>query len=114
RHRRRLLGAARSQTEPRWRTAMKHVDFPQARGRIGLASVDITPPVGIYHRMWGAAVHDKATGVHRPLKATALWTQPVDGPGGAMILALDHCILDRDEIDRMATAVGKALGIERQ
>ena len=52
---------------------MNHVDTPQTRCQVGVARGDITPPVGIYHRMWGAAVHDKATGVHRPLLATLLW-----------------------------------------
>src|SRR5438105_8025614 len=56
---------------------MNHVDTPQTRCRAGVARCDITPPVGIYHRMWGAAVHDQATGVHRPLLATALWLEPL-------------------------------------
>ncbi len=34
---------------------------------MGLARADITPPVGIYHPMWGAARHHRATGIHRPL-----------------------------------------------
>ena len=52
------------------------IDTPQARGA-GSASLqaDITPPVGIYHRMWGAALHDRATGVHRPLMATAMYLE---------------------------------------
>lgn len=45
------------------------------RGRIGVARRDITPPVGIYNRLWGAAKHDTAIGVHRPLRATVLWLQ---------------------------------------
>src|SRR5205809_7772519 len=52
-----------------------HVDTPQTRCRAGVARGDITPPVGIYHRMWGAATHDRATAVHRPLLATLLWLQ---------------------------------------
>src|SRR4051812_37167032 len=55
---------------------MKHVDTPQTRCQAGVSRGDITPPVGIYHRMWGAAMHDRATGVHRPLLATLLWLQP--------------------------------------
>lgn len=42
---------------------------PTSRVRFSHARVEITPPVGIYHRMWGAARHDRATGVHRPLYA---------------------------------------------
>ena len=52
---------------------MKHSGFT---GRIGLAREDITPPVGIYCRNWGAAKHDAAEGVHRPLTLTALTLQP--------------------------------------
>ncbi|MCC6512034.1 MAG: alkaline ceramidase, partial [Pirellulaceae bacterium] len=40
--------------------------------RIGLARVDITPPIGVYARNWGAARHDMATSIHRPLTLTAL------------------------------------------
>lgn len=39
---------------------------------VGIARADITPPIGIYSRLWGAATHETATGVHRPLLATAL------------------------------------------
>ena len=55
---------------------MPFLETPQSRCRLGLARVDVTPPVGIYHRMWGAASHDRATGVHRALTATALVFQP--------------------------------------
>ncbi len=41
-------------------------------GWAGAARSDITPPVGIYARNWGAAAHDAAEGVHRPLAVTAL------------------------------------------
>ncbi len=41
-------------------------------GRIGVAREDITPPVGICHRNWGASETDTARTVHRPLTLTAL------------------------------------------
>lgn len=41
-------------------------------GQIGIARVDITPPVGIYARNWGAAKHDVADSIHLPLKLTVL------------------------------------------
>ncbi|QEG38173.1 alkaline ceramidase [Roseimaritima ulvae] len=45
---------------------------PGFKGRIGIAREDITPPVGIYSRNWGAAQHDTADSIHRPLTLTAL------------------------------------------
>src|SRR6185312_1974082 len=65
------------------------VETPQSICRFGLARGDVTPPVGIYNRMWGAAAHDRATGVHRPLTATAFLIGPGDPtaelPGGDLI-----------------------------
>jgi hypothetical protein len=90
------------------------IDTPQSRCRVGIARGDITPPIGIYHRMWGAAVHDRATGVHRPLLATWLWLEPLDGDRGRGLLmaALDHCVLDRSEIERMQNAIYKTTGVD--
>jgi hypothetical protein len=45
---------------------------PSFQGRIGVARADITPPVGIYARNWGAAKHDVARSIHRPLTLTAM------------------------------------------
>lgn len=42
------------------------------QGLVGVAKVDITPPTGIYARNWGAAKHDVADWIHRPLTLTAL------------------------------------------
>lgn len=62
----------------------KRIFFPTSRLRFGWARADITPPVGIYHRLWGAAGHDRATGVHRPLFGEVMIFQPSgDFPSGA-------------------------------
>lgn len=45
---------------------------PVFRGLIGVCRRDITPPAEIYARNWGAAEHDLAEGVHRPLLCTVL------------------------------------------
>jgi len=87
------------------------VDTPQSHCKIGFARADITPPVGIYHRMWGAALHERSTGVHRPLLATALWLESVDGSGKLLVIGLDHCLLDRSEFERIRERVGVAVGI---
>lgn len=96
---------------------MDKVITPQARLIAGAARTDITPPVGIYHRMWGAALHDRSTGVHRPLTATVLSLQPADGSSNdaMLVVALDHCILERVECDKLRTAAarGAAMPVER-
>ncbi|RPI75666.1 MAG: hypothetical protein EHM42_15245, partial [Planctomycetaceae bacterium] len=72
---------------------MPEVHAPQSRCQLGVARGDITPPVGIYHRMWGAASHERATGVHRPLTATAICLRPLaeatPGPSDRILLAVD-------------------------
>lgn len=89
---------------------MKTVKTPQSRCRASVVRCDITPPVGIYHRMWGAALHDKATGVHRPLTATLMWIEPLAPASGQgqIILSLDHCILDTAEIRNIRESVSRA------
>jgi len=90
------------------------LDFPQARCRTGVARVDITPPAGIYHRMWGAARHDRATGIHRPLTATILTMRPVDESGpGLTLIAMDHCLLWSQEMSAFLEAVSRQAGIDR-
>src|SRR4051794_37970381 len=91
-------------------SAMAVVETPQTRCRAAIARCDITPPIGIYHRMWGAATHDRTTGVHRPLIATLLWLEPESGDASEalVIVALDHCILDGPDIEQMQNAVAEA------
>ncbi len=48
------------------------VSHPAFSGRIGIARGDITPPVEIYSRNWGAAKHDQAESIHKPLNVTAI------------------------------------------
>ncbi len=52
--------------------SITHVNNPTSRLRFGVARIDITPPVGIYHRLWGAARHDRATGIHRAITAEVM------------------------------------------
>ncbi len=74
------------------RSKAKHTGLHASRLRIGVGRRDMTPPVGIYARQWGAALHDVAEGVHRPLCVTAVamgrW---VDRQGGcaALLVVLD-------------------------
>lgn len=86
---------------------------PQTACLAAVARADITPPIGIYHRMWGAARHDQATGVHRPLTATLLWLAPRTGDNSQALLiaALDHCILDALDVQLFQQAVAQAVQV---
>jgi hypothetical protein len=95
-----------------------HVDFPQTYCRGAIARRDITPPVGIYHRMWGAATHDRSTGIHRPLVATALALQPpaqpdaLSRPTAQVIVSIDHCLLWSKEMDVLRNKVARAASLD--
>ena len=64
----------------------------------GVARRDITPPIGIYSRMWGAATHDTAEGVHRPITATVLAMQSASGGPPLLLVSLDFCHIP-EEVD---------------
>jgi hypothetical protein len=91
---------------------MSHLNFPQARCSAGVSRRDITPPVGIYHRMWGAATHDRSTGVHRPLLATALVLESLDAApsGRQVIVAIDHCLLRAGDMAQLRLAICRVTG----
>ncbi len=77
------------------------LSHPEFSGNIGFASVVITPPEGIYARLWGSAKHDVAGGIHLPLRATALFLQcPVTGTT-LVLLTLDLVALWQEEVDRI-------------
>lgn len=112
---------------------MPHVDTPQSRCNLGVARGDITPPVGIYHRMWGAATHERAAGVHRPLTATVAVFQaldtahgngenpvPTELPGSIshdseqILMAVDHCLLFGREMEALLDAVSREAHVPRE
>src|SRR5437868_8404504 len=62
---------------------------PEFAGLLGVAREDITPPLGIYARNWGAAKHDVAEGIHRPLTATALTMRSEREGAPLVFVALD-------------------------
>ncbi len=88
-----------------------------------MARRDITPPVGIYHRMWGAATHDRSTGVHRPLLATALALAPADegqqaasgsleSTNAEVLVSIDHCLLWGEDLDALRRDVCRLATVE--
>ncbi len=64
----------------------RHASF---YGRIGVAQIDITPPTGVYARNWGAAKHDVATSIHRPLLLTALTLRSLDSDQSLVLVEAD-------------------------
>ncbi|MFM9069652.1 MAG: hypothetical protein ACKOU6_09935 [Planctomycetota bacterium] len=103
---------------------MLAVESAQTACQFSLATADITPAVGTYHRMWGAATHDQSEGLHRPLRATLLRIEPQTSatpphasssatsssnsssasstghspPAPLIWLALDHCLFGPPEL----------------
>jgi hypothetical protein len=68
---------------------VENVGGSSFRGLIGVAREDITPPAGIYARCWGAAKHDVATGVHRPLTLTCLTIQSGQTDAPLVLISAD-------------------------
>jgi hypothetical protein len=62
------------------------VTYSYTHCRFGVATRDVTPPVGIYARSWGAATHEAAEGVHRPFAATAAVFAPLAGDAPTLAL----------------------------
>jgi len=84
------------------------------RGFAGVARRDITPPIGIYARMWGAAKHDQAEGIHKPLYVTALALR--NGAGALrVIVAADVCVVGDlatpDDLEVVLGPVRERLGL---
>ena len=60
----------------------------------GVGRADMTPPVGIAHGGWGAAIHERAEGVHMPFYCTALYV--TNGDLEPVIVDLDAGIIPND------------------
>lgn len=86
---------------------------PTSLVRFGFARAEITPPVGIYHRLWGAARHDRAAGVHRPLIGDVMAFGPVDDttPTPVIRVQLDLCGLVQSQYDDLAQTVSETNGV---
>jgi hypothetical protein len=87
---------------------------PQSRCRFALAWCDITPPTNIYHRMWGAAKHERATGIHRPLRATVAVFAPLSGEERQILLALDHCVMGATEHANLVVQAAEISGVAKE
>jgi hypothetical protein len=86
---------------------------PGFAGSIGVARRDITPPVGIFFRIWGPATEDVSTGTHRPLTLTALALLADGDPDPFVLIATDLGWWQDDEDEwHVRGAVLERLGSE--
>ncbi|MEZ4656806.1 MAG: hypothetical protein R2911_04485 [Caldilineaceae bacterium] len=87
---------------------------PTSHVRFGHARIDMTPPVGIYHPMWGAARHHRATGVHRPLLGDVMALGAMEnGDAAATMLRvqLDLVGMGKSEFELLLDALSRAAGL---
>jgi hypothetical protein len=85
------------------------VHTPTSLLRFGLARVDITPPVGFYHPMWGAARHHRATGIHRPITCDVMVFAPLAGDGPPLLrVQMDHVGMQEEQQNKLIDVVSEA------
>lgn len=83
------------------------------KGRFGVARRDVTPPVGIFFRNWGAATSDRAAGVHRPFSATAVTLRGTVDEPPLVLVALDGGWWQSADDERFVRSGAlEALGLE--
>lgn len=86
----------------------------EGQALMGIARADITPPSGIYGRMWGASTHDRSEGTHKPLFVTALSIAQSPEVMPALLVAIDAASLgdlEGKEAHWLRERVCKALGL---
>lgn len=79
--------------------------------RAGLATVDITPPVGTAMAGFGARSLHSSTGVDHPLRAVALSVG--DGVTDVIVVSLELLGCYEDLSDELASGVAAATGVDR-
>lgn len=81
------------------------------QGWIGVAGRDVTPPVGVYSRCWGASAHDTAEGIHRPLTATVLAVSSSKAAAPQLLVAVDGGAWASPEpVRQLRQDIGNAVG----
>ena len=86
---------------------------PLGRCYMGTGRSEITPPCNIYHRCWGAASHDAATGLHAPLFATVLVMREDDQAPENLLVTLDLGWLRDSELEKLSDRVATDTGVGR-
>jgi hypothetical protein len=82
------------------------------RGRIGFARTDVSPPAGIYARLWGSAQHDIADGQQRPMLANCMLLQSAVTKTELVLITIDAVALWQEEVDRIGHAIRQRFGLE--
>lgn len=86
---------------------------PGWQGEAGVTRRDITPPVGIRAKNWGAARTDLSTGAHRPLTLTALALRSGTGSDPVVLISIDLCVWRRTQDEWLIRgSVLEALGLD--
>jgi hypothetical protein len=81
--------------------------------RLGIAQVDVTPPIGIESGVWGASKHSRSESVHFGLFVTALAQQDANGKV-SYITGADLCVLGCVECaENLITKVSAGLNIDK-
>lgn len=92
------------------------IAIPGFAGFAGMATRDVTPPVGIRNRNWGPATTDIASGVHRPLRLTALAVSETRDSAPVVVIGVDATwwrrVADYRVLER-ALVTGLGIGIDR-
>jgi len=88
------------------------VPVPGFSGLLGYARRDVTGPIGIRNRNWGAATSDLAIGTHRPLETASLAIANEDRSELLLLVTWDNCVWSRvDDWYSMQSTVLKELGL---
>jgi hypothetical protein len=85
---------------------------PRFSGLVGIAVRDVTPPVGIFSGIWGAADWERSTGIHQPLVLSAVYFGG-SGGSGVLLVVMDGGAWRRSE-DELAvrSAIMTATGLD--
>ncbi|MGN0002709.1 MAG: neutral/alkaline non-lysosomal ceramidase N-terminal domain-containing protein [Sphingobacterium composti] len=62
------------------------------KGFVGVAELDVTPPIGIYSRNWGAALHNQSIGNHNSLKISCVTISQKANSTPLVLISLDACV----------------------
>ena len=81
------------------------------RGRMGFARTDVSPPAGIYARLWGSAKHDIADGQQRPMLAQCMLLQSASSSTELALITIDAVALWQEEADRIRQAIQQRCGL---